>query len=88
MKNDRSQYANSSKPSARADTVRLAVLATLVVQNSTQSIFMRAAFKKDDEGVADGAMDIKPQAAPTTAVVAAEVCKLVASVLLQLRVRK
>lgn len=79
----------SSKTASRADTVRMAVLVTLVVQNSTQALFMRAAFKKDDEGASSGENggEVKPQAASTTAVLMAEVFKLVASLCLQLRVR-
>lgn len=60
----------------------MAVLMTLVFQNSAEAIFMRCSFKpREDVAEEDGAET--PQPASSTAVVMAEVVKLVCSFLLQ-----
>lgn len=67
----------------RAETVRIAVLATLVVQNSAQALFMRYAFKPKEQ--ADGEEE-PPHPASSTAVLLAEVTKFVCSWILLYRV--
>lgn len=62
----------------------MAVLVTLVVQNSAQAIFMRYSFKPKVE-VEGQEMEAEP--ASSTAVVMAELCKLLCSLILQYRVR-
>lgn len=61
----------------------MAILVTLVVQNSAQALFMRYSFKPKD--VVEGE-EKEPEPASTTAVVMAELCKLICSVCLQYRV--
>ena len=65
------------------ETVRLAILVTLVVQNSAQALFMRYSFKPKEE--VEGEQK-EPEPASSTAVVMAELCKLVCSICLQYRV--
>lgn len=62
----------------------MAVLVTLVVQNSAQALFMRYSFKPKEE--VEG-QEKEAQPASSTAVVMAELCKLLCSLILQYRVR-
>lgn len=67
----------------RAETVRIAVLVTLVVQNSAQALFMRYAFKPKE--LVEGEEE-PPHPASSTAVLMAEVTKFVCSWILLYRV--
>ncbi|CAM9220492.1 unnamed protein product [Ectocarpus fasciculatus] len=64
------------------EAVRGAILLTLVVQNSAQAIFMRYSFKPKNQVEGE---DKEAEPASSTAVMMAELCKLVCSILLQYR---
>ena len=61
------------------EMIRRAILVTVVVQNSAQALFMRYSFKPKQE--VEGKK--QPEPASATAVVMAELCKLIFSVFLQ-----
>ena len=66
------------------ETVRIAILVTLVVQNAAQALFMRYSFKPKEYVEGE---EREPEPASATAVVMAELCKLICSICLQYRVR-
>lgn len=66
----------------------MAVLLTLVFQNSAEALFMRYSFKLTPDAGKDEGVTEAPQAASSTAVVLAEAIKLVVSLIIQLMVRR
>lgn len=82
MTADDSKSASSGRTSA--ETIRMAVLLTLVFQNSAEALFMRYSFKLTPDAGKDEGVTEAPQAASSTAVVLAEAIKLVVSLIIQL----
>ncbi|CAM9776003.1 unnamed protein product [Scytosiphon promiscuus] len=78
----KSFQAISKMASMSPEAVRVAILLTLVVQNSAQAIFMRYSFKPKD--LVEGE-EVEAEPASSTAVMMAELCKLTCSILLQYR---